>query len=83
MCLNSHLLGRFGSSLQETTLKCAPESPETFYLLAVTAARANNSKGLYEYLMKACKNADLKTQAKGDREFINFASTPEFQNIVK
>jgi len=67
----------------ETTLKCAPESPETFYLLAVTAARANNSKGLYEYLMKACKNADLKTQAKGDREFINFASTPEFQNIVK
>ncbi|MFZ4520800.1 MAG: tetratricopeptide repeat protein [Bacteroidales bacterium] len=67
----------------ETTLKCAPETPETSYLLAVTAARANNSKGVYENLMKACKSADLKAQAKGDREFINFATTPEFQNIVK
>ena len=67
----------------ETTLKCAPETPETFYLLAVTSARANNSKGLYEYLMKACKNADLKAQAKGDREFSKYANTPEFQNIVK
>jgi outer membrane protein OmpA-like peptidoglycan-associated protein len=67
----------------ETTLKCAPENPETFYLLAVTSARANNSKGLYDYLMKACKQADLKAQAKGDREFYNFATTPEFQNIVK
>ncbi|MCX6303392.1 MAG: hypothetical protein NT040_00345 [Bacteroidetes bacterium] len=67
----------------ETTLKCAPETPETFYLLAVTSARANNSKGLFENLMKACKDASLKAQAKGDREFINFASTPEFQNIVK
>jgi Flp pilus assembly protein TadD/outer membrane protein OmpA-like peptidoglycan-associated protein len=67
----------------ETTLKCAPETPETSYLLAVAAARANNSKGLYENLVKACKSADLKAQAKGDREFYNFANTPEFQNIVK
>ena len=67
----------------ETTLKCAPETPETSYLLAVTSARSNNSKGLYENLMKACKNADLKAQAKGDREFYNFANTPDFQNIVK
>lgn len=71
------------NSAAETTLKCAPESPETFYLIAVTSARSNNSKGLYENLMKACKNADLKAQAKGDREFYNFATTPEFQNIVK
>jgi hypothetical protein len=67
----------------ETTLKCAPESPENFYLLAIVAARSNNSKSLYENLMKACQNADLKAQAKGDREFSNFANTPEFQNIVK
>ncbi|MDP1623877.1 MAG: hypothetical protein Q8M08_16245 [Bacteroidales bacterium] len=71
------------NSAAETTLKCAPETPETFYLLAVTSARANNSKGLYENLMKACSNADLKAQAKGDREFYSFANTPEFQNIVK
>ena len=67
----------------ETTLKCAPENPETSYLLAVVAARSNNSKSLYENLMKACKNADLKAQAKGDREFNSFATTPEFLNIVK
>ena len=67
----------------EATLKCAPESPETFYLMAVVAARQNNSKSLYENLMKACQNADLKAQAKGDREFYNFANTPDFQNIVK
>ncbi len=71
------------NSAAETTLKCAPETPETFYLLAVTSARSNNSKGVYENLMKACKDANLKTQAKTDREFLNFANTPEFQNIVK
>jgi len=71
------------TSAAETTLKCAPQTPETSYLLAITAARANNSKALYENLMKACQNADLKAQAKGDREFYSFANTPEFQNIVK
>ncbi len=67
----------------EATLKCAPQTPETNYLLAIVGARTNNSKMLYEYLMKACQNADLKAQAKGDREFYNFATTPDFQNIVK
>ena len=67
----------------DATLKCAPQTPETFYLLAIVGARTNNSKMLYEYLMKACQDANLKTQAKGDREFYNFEKTPEFQNIVK
>ena len=67
----------------ETTLKCAPQTPETYYLLAITGARTNNTKALYENLMKACQNADLKAQARGDREFYSYANTPEFQNIVK
>ncbi|MEI7980723.1 MAG: hypothetical protein WCI71_03660 [Bacteroidota bacterium] len=67
----------------DATLKCAPQTPETFYLLAIVGARTNNTKMLYEYLMKACQNPDLKAQAKGDREFYNFANTPDFQNIVK
>ncbi|MEI7492824.1 MAG: hypothetical protein WCK92_15590 [Bacteroidota bacterium] len=67
----------------EATLKCAPQTPETFYLLAIVGAHNNNTKMLYEYLMKACQDANLKAQAKGDREFYNFANTPEFQNIVK
>ena len=57
--------------------------PETFYLLAVSAPRTANTKMLYENLMKACQDANLKAQAKGDREFYNYANTPEFQSIVK
>ncbi len=71
------------NSAAETTLKCAPQTPETFYLLAILGARTNNTKMLYEYLVKACQNADLKAQAKGDREFYNYEKTPDFQNIVK
>jgi tetratricopeptide (TPR) repeat protein/outer membrane protein OmpA-like peptidoglycan-associated protein len=67
----------------EATLKCAPQTPETFYLLSIVGARTNNSKMLYENLMKACQDTNLKAQAKGDREFYNFEKTPEFQNIVK
>jgi len=71
------------NSAAEATLKCAPQNAATFYLLAIVGARTNNSKMLYENLMKACQDANLKTQAKGDREFYNFAKTPDFQNIVK
>lgn len=67
----------------ETTLKCAPQTPETFYLLAVSAARSNNASALYENLMKASEKPELKAQAKGDREFHKYSNTPEFQNIVK
>lgn len=71
------------NSAAETTLKCAPQTPETAYLLAILGARTNNTKMMYEYLMKACQNPDLKAQAKGDREFYNYEKTPDFQNIVK
>ncbi|MBE0647516.1 MAG: tetratricopeptide repeat protein, partial [Bacteroidales bacterium] len=71
------------TSAAETTLKCAPQTPETFYLLAIVGAKKNDTGMLYEYLMKACENSDLKAQARGDREFYNYATTPEFQNIVK
>ena len=71
------------NSAAETTLKCAPQTPETFYLLAIVGSRTNNTKMLYEYLMKACQNPNLKIQAKGDREFYNYMNTPDFQNIVK
>ena len=71
------------NSAAETTLKCAPQTPETYYLLAVTASRSKNTSALYENLMKACQKPELKAQAKGDREFYNYSNTPEFQNIVK
>jgi len=71
------------TSAAETTLKCAPQTPQTFYLLAIVGAKKNDTGMLYEYLMKACQDNNLKAQAKGDREFYNYANSPEFQNIVK
>lgn len=71
------------NSAAETTLKCAPQTPETFYLLAIIGARTNNTKMMYDYLVKACQDPNLKAQAKGDREFYTYEKTPDFQNIVK
>ncbi|MCK9220059.1 MAG: hypothetical protein M0P47_08435 [Bacteroidales bacterium] len=71
------------TSAAETTLKCAPQTPDTYYLLAVIGARTNNTKTMYENLMKACQDSKMKTQAKNDREFYSFANSPEFLNIVK
>ena len=70
------------TSAAETTLKCAPQTLETAYLLAIIGARKADTQMLYEYLMKACEGKELKEQAKGDREFYNYANTPEFQKIV-
>lgn len=67
-----------------TTLQCAPVTPETDYLLAICGARTANTKMLYDNLTKAVAgNPALKAEAKGDREFFNYANTPDFQNIVK
>ncbi|MEI6900205.1 MAG: hypothetical protein WCL00_10020, partial [Bacteroidota bacterium] len=67
----------------QTTLGCAPQTPENYYLLAICAARTNNTKSLYDNLMKAVADTKLKDQAKTDREFLNYQNTPEFKNIVK
>ena len=73
--------GNTGSA--QTTLQCAPQTPETFYLLAICGARSNNTKALYDNLMKAVEDPKLKAQAKGDREFDKYSNTPDFKNIVK
>ena len=66
------------------TLKCAPASAKTYYVLAIAAARTNDNKLLWENLTKAVNmNSDLKAKAAGDREFIRYFNVPEFQAIVK
>lgn len=67
----------------QTTLQCAPQTPDTYYLLAICGARSNNTKALYDNLMKAVQDPKLKAQAKGDREFDKYSNTPDFKNIVK
>jgi len=66
------------------TLKCAPVAADTYYLLAVAGARANDTALMYESLMKSVKmDASFKIKAAGDREFIRYFNVPEFQVIIK
>ena len=67
----------------QTTLGCAPQTPETFYLLAICGARSNNTAMLYENLAKAVADPKLKEQAKGDREFYKYKDSQDFKNLVK
>ena len=67
-----------------TTLRCAPQNAQTLYLMAVIAARGNDSAALYDNLRKAvAADATFKTKAAQDREFIRFHNLPEFQAIVR
>jgi tetratricopeptide (TPR) repeat protein len=66
------------------TLKCAPASAMTYYVLAIAAARTNDKTMLWDNLTKAVSmNNELKAKAAGDREFIRYFNVPEFQAIVK
>ena len=66
------------------TLKCAPAAADTYYLLAVAAARTNDTALLYDNLLKSVKmDSSFKAKAAGDREFIRFFNVAEFQAIVK
>jgi Flp pilus assembly protein TadD/outer membrane protein OmpA-like peptidoglycan-associated protein len=71
------------TSAAETTLGCAPQTPDAAYLLAICGARTNNTKLLYDNLMKAVADPKLKQQAQGDREFYNYTNTQDFKNVVK
>jgi len=68
----------------QKTFECAPEDGLTFYLLAITGARQDNTEMLFDNLMKAIEmDPELKTEAAYDREFIKYFEMPEFQAIVK
>lgn len=64
-------------------LKCSPQSPESFYMLAVYGARTNDAKMVYEYLGKAISaNPALKEKASTDREFLKYFNEQDFKSIV-
>jgi len=66
------------------TFKCAPATANTYYMMAVTAARTDNTSVMYENLIKAFKaDPKLKATAKEDREFIKYFNAPDFQNVIK
>lgn len=67
-----------------STLQCAPDNAEKFYLLAVANARTSNQSGVFENLKKAVKeNSAMKAVAAEDREFLKYFDNSEFQSIVK
>jgi outer membrane protein OmpA-like peptidoglycan-associated protein len=66
------------------TLKCAPAVADNYYLLAIAGARTNDTALMYDNLTNAVKmDVSFKLKAAGDREFIRYFNTPEFQAIVK
>lgn len=68
----------------QETFECAPEDALTYYLLAITGARQDNSELMLENLMKAIEmDPELKDEARYDREFIDYFDLPEFQAIVQ
>ncbi len=67
-----------------STLQCAPDNAEKFYLMAVAGARTGNQSMAMENLKKAVSSkSSLKAIAKDDREFLKYFENPEFQSIVK
>jgi tetratricopeptide (TPR) repeat protein len=64
--------------------KCAPEKAETSYLLAVIAARTNDTQSMISNLSKAISlDPALKDVARNDREFLKFFENPEFKALVQ
>jgi Tfp pilus assembly protein PilF len=81
VALSQMLSGNMNDAMKN--LKCAPQGPETSYMLAVYGARTNDPKMVYEYLGKAIKaNPSLKSKASTDREFLKYFNEQDFKNIV-
>lgn len=72
------------ASAANSTLQCAPDNAEKFYLMAVAAARTSNEAIVLDNLRKAVKeNSALKAVAAEDREFLKYFNNSDFQSIVK
>ena len=81
VALAQMLSGNMNDALKN--LKCAPQGPETSYMLAVYGARTNDAKMVYDYLRKAITaNPAMKAKASSDREFVKYFNEQDFKNIV-
>ncbi len=66
-----------------TSLDCAPESGHVYYLKAIIGARSNDTNMIYENLRQAIsEDSEFAAMAKRDREFIQYHSREEFQQVV-
>jgi tetratricopeptide (TPR) repeat protein len=68
----------------DKTLGCASKDANTYYLLAISAARQENKSVMLDNLGQAFKaNADLKSDAAKDRSFLKYFKDVDFQALVK
>jgi Tfp pilus assembly protein PilF len=69
----------------KATLDCiANKTADDYYLLAIVAARTNNTANIYSNLKEACaKNSNYKIQAAKDMEFKTFRDNADFKNAIK
>jgi tetratricopeptide (TPR) repeat protein len=82
VALTQMMLGN--NSAAVGTLKEAPSSPLSDYLMAVAGARTNDKNMMLDNLKKAITgDATFKIQASQDREFIKYFADPEFISLVK
>jgi hypothetical protein len=67
------------------TLECTkPQTGEVYYLMAIAGARAGNTNAMYENLRKAVKeDANLRSQAREDREFLKYFKESAFLDAIK
>ncbi|RLD87121.1 MAG: hypothetical protein DRJ02_07135 [Bacteroidetes bacterium] len=68
----------------ENTFNCVePKDADTYYLLAVAAARQDNKENTLDYLGQSIKaDAAMAQQAALDREFLKFYNDPGFKALV-
>lgn len=71
--------------LAKNTLNCMePKTANSYYLLAVCAARQDSKGDAIEALKKAvAEDATLKAQARKDIEFAKWAYETDFMNVLK
>jgi len=68
----------------ENTFNCVdPQDGDTYYLLAVTAARQDNKAKTLDYLGKAIDaNPDFKVKSSTDREFLKYYNEADFRALT-
>lgn len=71
-------------SAAQEQLECARRNADTYYLMAVVAARTNNEAGVMANLKKAiAANPKFKMCATVDREFLNYFENADYQAMIK
>ena len=80
----ANILNKNNTAARNILDNIANPNATTYYLKAIVSARTNDAKGVVDNLKKAIEgNAEYKTKAASDVEFISLAENADFAAIVK